>query len=711
MSRTRNSVLLFVFCAVIPLAMSPVRAAADGLIIPRPRAGETVPPLSVKYHHVTVEIRDQLARTSIDEVFVSDHDRDLEGTFIFPLPEGAAISEFAMFVGGERIPGEVLDSREARGVYEDIVRRLRDPALLEYIGRNMFRARVFPIPAHGEKRIQLSYTELLKSERGFVRYLYPLNTERFSLRPLEEVAISVGIDSRVPLANIYSPSHRVSVRKETPNRATVGFEERQVKPDKDFVVYYSVSADDVGLSLLTYRESGVGYFLLLAAPRYVASREKTLDKNLVFVLDSSGSMSGKKIGQARRAARFIIEHLDVRDRFSVIDFDDGVGLFARELVAADAENRAGALRFVDGVEDSGGTNINEALTGALALMPRGDRPNYVLFLTDGLPTVGVTGVSEILKNVREANTAAARLFIFGVGNDVNTELLDKLAAENRGTSVYVGENEDLEGALSGYYEKISAPVLADLKLTLGGIEPFQVYPGTLPDLFKGSQLVVLGKFKGSGPISTKLMGKVGNETRSFSLDGLPVVSSDAYRFLPRLWANRRVGYLLEELRLHGEEKELVDEVRDLGLKYGIVTPYTSFLVREKDRVVIGGVPGGAAGGFAAAREAIADHQTTGAGAVRAAKVSQQFKEVEQASEVISERVRYREDKTFYLRDGFWTDSFYVEGGPVAEVTFNSDRYFDLIGRKPKLARYLSLGPNVIVVFEGTSYRIAEKPAG
>jgi Ca-activated chloride channel family protein len=711
MRRTRNFFLPVVFLATVLPAITPVRAAADGLIIPRPRPGETVPPLSVKYHRVSVEIRDQLARTSIDEVFVNDHDRDIEGTFIFPLPKGAAVSEFAMFVGGERIQGEVLDSREAGRVYEDIVRRLRDPALLEYVGRDMFRARVFPIPARGEKRIQLSYAEVLKSERGFVRYLYPLNTERFSLRPVEEVAISVGIDSRVPLANVYSPTHRVSVRKETPNRATLGFEERNVKPDKDFVVYYSVSADDVGLSLLTYRESGEAYFLLLAAPRYVGEREKTLDKNLILVLDSSGSMSGKKIEQARRAARFITEHLHERDRFSVIDFDDGVGLFSNELVAASAANRAGALRFIEGVEDSGGTNINEALTRALALMSPGGRPNYVLFLTDGLPTVGVTGVPEILKNVREADRAAARLFVFGVGTDVNTQLLDRLAAENRGTSVYVGEDEDLEGELSGYYKKISAPVLTDLKLTLGGIEPFQVYPGTLPDLFKGSQLVVLGKFRGTGPVSTKLIGKVGNETRSFSLDALPVAADDAYRFLPRLWATRRVGYLLEELRLQGEEKELVDEVRALGLKYGMVTPYTSFLVTEKDRLVIGGVPGGPAAAVGAAREAIADHQAAGALAVRAARISRQFKDVDQASEVISEHVRYRGDKTFYLRDGFWVDSLYVEGNSVEEVAFNSDAYFDLIGHSPDLAKYLSVGPNVIVVFGGKSYRIAERRTG
>jgi len=563
-----------------------VQAFADGIVIPHPRPGETIPPLSVKYHRVQVEIRDQVARTSIDQVFINNHSRDIEGTFIFPLPENAAISEFALFVGDKKIEGEILDSREARKIYEDIVRRLKDPGLLEYIGRNTFRARIFPIPARGEKRIQLSYSEILKAERGLVRYVYPLNTERFSLRPIEDVSVSVKIDSKAPLANVYSQSHRVSVRKDGPNRATVGFEEKNVKPDKDFVVFYSVASDDVGMSFLNFSEGNDNYFLLLAAPRYVEAREKVLNKNLVFVFDSSGSMSGKKIVQTKEAARFIINHLDDRDRFSIIDFDDGVSLFADELVAASGENKEKALKFIDGAEDSGGTNINEALLGALRMMPQGERPSYILFLTDGLPTVGVTGIGEILKNAAQANRTKTRLFVFGVGYDVNTELLDKLSLDSRGTSVYVGENEDLEVAISGFYEKISSPLLSDLSLSFKGIETYQVYPQTLPDLFKGSQLVVLGKHRGDGPVSIHLKGKVGQAEKTFILENQQPGRDEASSFLPRLWATRRIGYLLEAIRMNGEEKELVDEVRNLGLKYGIVTPYTSFLVTEDERQTI-----------------------------------------------------------------------------------------------------------------------------
>jgi Ca-activated chloride channel family protein len=673
---------------------------ADGFIIPNPRHGEVIPPLTVKYHRVQVEIFNQVAKTSIDEVFLNNHNRDIEGTFIFPLPEKASISEFAMYIGDKKVEGEILDSNQARQIYEDIVRRLRDPALLEYIGRNMFRARVFPIPANGEKRIQLSYTEVLKAERGMVKYLYPLNTERFSLDPIREVSISAKIDSKIPITNIYSPSHKVSVRRESESKATISFEGANIKPDKDFVFYYSLSQDDVGLSFMNWAGPEENYYLLLASPRYAADKEKVLNKNLIFALDSSGSMSGNKIRQAKDAVRFIINHLDEKDRFSVVDFDDGVSLFRQELVPAASQNKFEALKFVDAIEDSGGTNINDALLQALKMTQSGGRPNYILFLTDGLPTVGITDTGEILKNVSKGNEFNSRIFVFGVGYDVNTELLDKISSENRGASLYVGENEDLEVAVSSYYEKISSPLLSDLKLAFKGIEVSNSYPQTLPDLFKGSQLVVIGKYKGGGPATIVLTGKVGKQEKRFVLENQKLTKDESANFLPRLWATRRIGYLLEEIRLHGSNNELIEEVKKLGLKYGIVTPYTSFLVTEKERLVL----------EAAAPEsvdALKAGRVTGAGAVKVAKATQKFKAEDQASQVESQQIRYKEDKTFYLKDGYWVDSLYKEESPLKEIKFNSEEYFRLIAQKPGIAKYLSVAPKLIISFEGVNYRITE----
>ena len=700
MNRQGSLKSLIVLAGLVLAAAAVPSLRADGFIIPDRRSGERVPPLSVKYHRVKVDISGQAARTSVDQVFVNHSDRDIEGTYIFPVPEGASVSDFAMFIGNERVRGEILESAEARRIYEGIVRRMKDPGLLEYIGRNLFRARVYPIPARGEKRVQISYTEVLKAENGLVKYLYPLNTEKFSRDPLGDVGISVRISSPVPIVNVYSPSHKVSVRKDAAGSALVGYEARDVRPDKDFLVYYSLSKDDVGLSFLSWEGADGGYFMFLAAPRFAAPGEKVVAKNIVLVLDSSGSMSGTKMRQAREAARFILNHLGDGDAFTLVDFDDGVTAFSEELVPATAENVGKALKFVDAIEDTGGTNINDALLAALARMRNGDRPGYVLFLTDGLPTAGTTDTADILRNIGRANALRSRIFVFGVGDDVNTELLDRLSSDHRGTSVYIGETEDLERALSGFYEKISSPLLSDLAVDFTGIETSQVYPRTLPDLFKGSQLVLVGRYRGRGPLKAVLTGLSGRQEKRFVLENVRTETGERYDFLPRLWATRRIGYLLEEIRLRGSDTELVEEIRRLGLKYGIVTPYTSFLVTEREQMTFDAAS-------PAAREAIATGQVMGVGAVKAAKATQVFKHEDRAAQVVSERILYKDDKTFYLEDGVWTDSEYKEGSPVKEIAFDSDAFYRLIAARPGLAKYLSLSDKLIVVFEGVTYRIIE----
>lgn len=700
MSQGRSVKTLAALAGLAVLLAAAPGLRADGFIIPNSRPGQNIPPLSVKYHRVKVEIVNQVARTSVDQVFVNHFGRDIEGTYIFPVPEGASVSDFAMYIGNDRVQGEILDSREARRIYEDIVRRMRDPGLLEYMGRSLFRARVYPIPAKGEKRVQISYTEVLKSDGGLVKYLYPLNTEKFSRDPLDEVSISVRVESEVPIVNVYSPSHKVSVRKGGPGRALVGYEDKRVRPDKDFLVYYSLSKDDIGLSFMNWEGPDGGYFLLLASPRYAAAGERVVNKNIVLVLDSSGSMSGAKIRQAKEAARFILNHLGPRDEFSLVDFDDGVTAFSDALVPATVENIGRALKFVDGIEDSGGTNINDALLQALSRMGGGERPNYVLFLTDGLPTVGTTETADILRHVQQANSSRSRVFVFGVGNDVNTELLDRISSDHRGTSIYIGETEDLEAAISSFYEKISSPLLSDLTVTFRGIETNQVYPRSLPDLFKGSQLVLVGKYKGRGPVSVVLTGRSGREEKRFVLEGKALAAGETFNFLPRLWATRRIGYLIEEIRLQGSNQELADEIRRLGLKYGIVTPYTSFLVTEREAQALDAAA-------PAAREAILGGVVGGVGAVRAAKATQTFKLEDRAAQVSSELILYKDDKTFYLKDGVWTDSEFKEGAPATEVKFNSDGFYELIAEKPGLAKYLSAGSKLVVVYKGVNYRIVE----
>jgi Ca-activated chloride channel family protein len=329
-----------------------------------------------------------------------------------------------------------------------------------------------------------------------------------------------------------------------------------------------------------------------------------------------------------------------------------------------------------------------------------ERPSYILFLTDGLPTVGVTDIAEILRNVGRANSRNTRIFVFGVGYDVNTELLDRLSLDNRGTSVYLSENDDLEVSISRYYEKISSPLLSDLMIEFKNIRIEDTYPRTLPDLFKGSQLVMVGKYAGEGPVTVILSGKVEKKGRKFILGNQELDKGDSNRFLPRLWATRRIGYLLEEIRLHGEKAELVDEVKKLALKFGIVTPYTSYLVTEEERMSLD----------AAAPEAVqafAEKKATGVGGVKIAKATQRYKAETQAVHVESQKIRYKDDKTFYLKDGIWVDSEYREGYALKEIAFNSKQFYQLITAEPGIAKYLSVARNLIIHFGGVVYKIMD----
>ena len=555
---------------------------ADGLIIVDPPINPPpdqiiLPYLPVKYHRVTVDIQNQVAQVEVDQAFVNDSEVALEATYVFPLPEDAAISDFSLYVDGERLEGRILNKEEAREIYESIVRRNRDPALLEYVGRNAFQAQVFPIPPHGERRVQISYTQLLSQEAGLVHFLYPLNTEKFSPQPLEEVSISVDVSSQTAIKAVYSPSHEVDIDRISETHVAASYEENEVTPSTDFELFYSLSTEDIGASVTTYRQGEEdGFFLLLVAPKADFRPQEVVAKDVMLVLDVSGSMEGEKLEQAKEALRFVLERLNPDDRFNILSFNDTIDTYAETLRSAERADEADD--FVDDLRADSGTNINEALLEALRLLP-GERPELVIFLTDGQPTVGIQDPDVIIGNVSDAVSPSTRMFVFGVGDDVNTVLLDTLAQENRGVSQYVRPDEDVAAAVSSFYEKVSTPVLTDIELDFGDIEVTDVYPQPLPDLFAGTQLVVVGRYEGEGTVTLRLTGTVNGREQTLSYDGqeFPRRATEM-GFLPRLWATRKIGYLLSQIRLHGSDEELVDEIVDLSLRYGVMTPYTSFLV-------------------------------------------------------------------------------------------------------------------------------------
>ncbi len=720
---------LFILLFGTHTMLTPSPVFADGIIIPEPPIcidcpeppppPHEVPYLTVEFHRVNVTIDNQVATTRVDQVFRNDSPWSLEGTYIFPLPENAAISEFSMWVNGEKVEGQLYTKEEARRIYDDIVRRRLDPALLEYVGRDLFQASIFPIDPGDTRRVEIEYTELLPADNGLVRYVYPLSTERFSGKPLENVAVTVDLASHNSIKAIYSPSHPVSISRDGRYRALIGWEDYDVLPTTDFSLYYTVSPEDVGVNLLSFKEHDEdGFFVLLVAPN--VDTEQVVEKDVILVLDTSGSMEGEKMAQAQDALTYVLDHLNEGDRFNIIAFSTGARAFSNRTEPLSAAPEA--RRFVRNLRAEGSTDINRALLEAINSADT-QRPTIVIFLTDGLPTSGVVETPLILNNINQAAAGNIRIFPFGVGDDVDTVLLDTLARQQRGSSAYVRPGERVDEQVSAFYAKVSTPVLADLQLDVDGARIEDSYPYPLPDLFAGTQLIVTGRYRDGGPATVTLSGEVNGRSRDFRFDDLTFAtdrqSSHSAEFIPRLWATRKVGHLLNQIRLHGENRETIDEIVNLSIRYGIITPYTSFLVEEPEmalsqegRNII------VEDEMAAAEEAPAP-EVSGGAAVEKAVEQNRLAESDMAAPVpqataspglhstgsSASAVTAVGDKAFVLKNGVWTDTTYDPNRMTpTPLPFPSNQFTDFLLAHPETGKYFALGSNVIVVINGAAYK-------
>ncbi len=718
-----KEVMLTIILSIVLISslILPVSARADGIIVPDPPKCDQIPcppvlipmdQLVIRYHHVTVTIKDQLAVTHVDQVFFNPNDWTIEGTYIFPIPDDAVVSGFTLWVDGKPVEGQVLDATQARQTYEQIVSSMRDPALLEYIGRGAVQARIFPIAPQGERRIELDYTQALPADGGLVRYVYPLNTEKFSVLPIELVSVSVEIQSSVPIRAVYSPSHEVGISRESQNKVTVGYEAANVLPDTDFSLYYSVGETEA-FHLLTFRDPSDnsdpdGFFLVLLAPR-INAVDRVIPKDIILVLDHSGSMEGEKFQQAQLASRYILDNLNGEDRFNIISFSTGVEMFASSLRPQPEVDEAQS--WIDSLSAGGSTDINRALLEAAAMVDS-ERSTYLIFLTDGLPTEGVTDSPSILSNFSANAPENLRLFTFGVGYDVDTILLDSLSQDHHGRSSYVQPGMKLDEVLSSFYNGISTPVLTNLDLSFGGISTYDLYPYPLPDLFAGTQVVLLGRYREGGEADISLTGEVNGDQQTFTfMEQKFEAESPANSLLasiPRLWATRKVGYLLNEIRLQGANQEIIDQIVHISIRYGIVTPYTSYLVTEQ--APLGGaeqqrlaedtynkmqaLPTAAASGQAAVQSAADTGAMQGASNAPALQG-------EAASSV-----RVVGSRTFVLSDGKWIDTaFDPDTMKTTPIEFLSTKYFDLVAAHPELADAFALGEAVIALSNGAAFEV------
>lgn len=729
---TNLIVVLFTFL------IYPGTTFADGfIVIPRPHPLPNPFPLEVVYHNVDVRIDGQSAITKIDQAFYNPSHHQLEGFYIFPVPKGAVISKFTMHINGKETKAELLDADKARKIYEDIVRQMRDPALLEYSEQNIFKLRIFPIEPRSEKKISISYTQVLESDNNMFEYLYPLNTEKFSAKPLKNVSVRVNLKSTEKIKNIYCPTHEVDIVYKSDYHSIISYESENTKPDTDFKIYFSKNASPIGLSLLTYKSgSDDGYFLLSASPSISIDKQNVENKDITFILDVSGSMSGEKIEQAKKALLYCVNNLNSDDHFNIVRFSTEAYSLFNSSRKADKQNLNEAKRFINDIQAIGGTNIEEAFSLAFKNQKKSTRPGFVVFLTDGKPTIGEMNDEKLLKRIQKLNTYNSRIFTFGIGDEINTHLLDRITEETKAWRTYVGDEEDIEIKVSNFYDKIQSPVLSDLKIDFGSdIEIYQTYPKNLPDLFKGSNLLVFGRYKGGGKSKVTLSGKLQGETKQFSTS-MNFKKDNEHNFIPSIWASRRIGHLLDLIRLNGESKELIYEVTTLAREHGIITPYTSYLILEDEEIRVRG------GRLAEHLQTIppqpelrkeneADYfsmrDKSGSGSVRVSEEFQNlnsasnYKQTQQGSDRmvyrdlngemrnLSQQVKNISGRAVYQQDKFWVDSELQNQSNAKKVRiqFNSDEYFKLLNKEPATSQFLALGQNVRFYHNYVFYEVYE----
>ncbi len=711
---------------------------ADGfIVIPRPHPLPNPFPLEVKYHNVDVEINEVSAVTKIDQSFYNPSQYQLEGFYIFPIPKGAVINNFTMVINGKETKADLIDSDKAKKIYEDIVRQMRDPALLEYSGQNIFKLRIYPIEPKSEKKISITYEQLLETDNNLFEYLYPLNTEKFSAKPLKNVSVKIDIKSKDKIKNIYCPTHNVEIVNKDDKHSIISYEAKDVKPDTDFKLYFSKNSSTVGLSLLSYKsKNDDGYFFFSASPSIDINKNNIENKDITFILDVSGSMSGEKIQQAKKALLYCVNNLNEGDRFNIIRFSTEAYSLFKSLENAERQNIKLAKKFIDNLQATGGTNIEDAFNEVFKNYKKSNRPHFIIFLTDGRPTIGEMNEEKLVKKIIDTNKTKSKIFTFGLGNDINTHLLDKLTDATKAWRTYVNEKEDIEIKVSNFYDKIQSPVLSDVKLNFDNIEVYQTYPKDLPDFFKGSSLIVFGRYKQGGNSKITLSGNLDGKIKKFSLTNKFETDNDEYNFIPTIWASRRIGYLLDLIRLNGQDKELVEEITALAREHGIITPYTSYLIMEdEDKRTRSGNLADDLQTLPQRPELKLQHESdyfgmnkkSGSGSVRTSEEFQNlnsainFNQMQQGKDRLSykdskgylqnlsQQVKNISGRAFYQQDRFWIDSQLQNQNVknTKRIQFNSDEYFALLNNEPKTSLFLALGQNVRFYYKNIFYEVYE----
>ncbi len=570
----------------------------------------------------TARVNEQVASTTIRLTLRNPTGRVQEAQVLMPVPDGATVRSMELEGLGEQGIAQILPRAEARRIYDDIVRRSLDPALLEFAGYNLIKTSVFPVPAKGEQKVNLTYEQILPADGERVDYVLPKSESLLT----SGVAWTFQIDIKGsrPISTVYSPSHDLVIERLGESHVLAKVPASLAAEPGSFrvsVLHQKGSA--LSASLMAYPDAEIGegkggYFMLLAGlPAEKPDRAQQVKREVILVIDRSGSMRGEKMDQAREAALQVIEGLLPGEAFNIVDYSDSIEVFSEQPVIKNDDSIAAARAYLKTLTANGGTNIRDALLEALRMTPTQDMLPMVLFLTDGLATVGERSEVKIRESVAAVNTHKRRVFTFGVGYDVNTPLLSHIADGSRAVATFVMPDEDVEVKVGQVFRKLSGPVLSEPVLTFVDDkgQPTtravrELMPARLPDLFDGDQLILLGQYMGADPLRVRVSGDWYGQERTFEYTLGVDKATNRHSFVPRLWASRKIGTLIDEIRQAGANgnlqtvnrpeghdarvKELVEEIVRLSTKWGILTEYTAFLATEPMDVAGGGAPRGIA---------------------------------------------------------------------------------------------------------------------
>ena len=569
-----------VCCALIVLlGFGSNSATAAGLLVADGGLGGV---LEIQEQAVEVTINNGIAVTEVDQRFLNTENRTVEALYTFPVPNGASVANFSMWINGKEMIGEVVEKERAREIYESYKRVNRDPGLLEQVDFKTFEMRIFPIPAGAEQRVKITYYQQLDVDDDRVTYVYPLDTNvrrEIDQATTGRFALTMRVLSEIPIEEMSSPSHADDfvVVAHSPKFQEASYETDGGDLSRDFVVSYRTTRGETGFDLITSKPEGEdGYFMLtLTAGEELEAQDEPMD--YVFVLDISGSMADEgKLRLSRQAIEAFISALEPHDRFQVMTFNVQPTTLFDFLVNANDEAMKSAMDFLNSQQARGGTVLGPAMTTAYKYGDP-DRHLNVVILSDGMTEQNERAQLLQLIRQRPSNTT---VFAIGVGNDVNRPLLSQLADDAGGLAAFISRGDDFRRQALAFRRKLIRPAATGVQLDFDGVEVYDIVPEKLPNLYHGAPVRVFGRFKNSENFKVKLLADV--RGREFTQSAQLVADKRDNPEIERMWASNRITQLLRDADRAGSRDRVIPEIVDLGETYSIVTQYTSFIVLEND---------------------------------------------------------------------------------------------------------------------------------